>query len=363
MALAQTNALKLVAAFNELKARARHARTLDECMAAEYDKILELRKIYAPKITHARFLRLDYFDAHTRFARHQDIDPRYFLDSPEEHIFVSHRWDQSSHPDPSGRKFALIKERAAAMTPPDLRAQTGVWFDYACVPQRDANGQRSEADEHLFRENLRIMHLLAMLGKTLVLFDRSYLQRSWCCWEWLLSTSISACLWEPDAVYPFGNSMRFRHLAVLILFLSMNDTDRAAFMAGDDRIALAFLNTLVLRTIEDTDATYAEDKNFLFRNLSKHFSRHLQFTGLRTLLASAMHQFEIMQARNPNFGEIAFTQFMILSDDVGLDWTREAMIDMDTIVVGGLEPFAESVFHDREISVTPGAQSRAWPEF
>lgn len=55
------------------------------------------------------FLSLSYFDEHSLFLRHHEIDRKFFISQPEIVIFISHEWEITEHPDPIAYQFRLTK--------------------------------------------------------------------------------------------------------------------------------------------------------------------------------------------------------------------------------------------------------------
>src|SRR5262249_14760580 len=153
------------------------------------------------------------------------------------------------HPDPNGAQFALLS-RYLGNLKKEVLDTWGFWYDYSCIPQRDASGQRSVAEENQFQAALKIMHRLPMLSANIMMYGAPYFNRAWCFMEWICATRISP-LPATDMVVPLFNHIKFRHLALLVLFLMKDDDFRSGFTNGDDAIeqkAIAHLNSIIRKS-------------------------------------------------------------------------------------------------------------------
>ena len=88
-------------------------------------------------------------------------------------IVVSHAWLQPDDPDPMGEKFERIATVLRIFLD-DVRAEhegarIGVFFDFWSLHQKDASGERSEAEEALFGLSLDTMHIWYTSQNTIVL--------------------------------------------------------------------------------------------------------------------------------------------------------------------------------------------------
>jgi hypothetical protein len=53
------------------------------------------------------------------------------LDAFDRHVFLSHRWLHSNHPDPDGDLWRWVRNFCFLLQTPE---STGIWFDYCCLP-------------------------------------------------------------------------------------------------------------------------------------------------------------------------------------------------------------------------------------
>jgi hypothetical protein len=148
-------------------------------MYLEKLKLAELRSVYRPKLSATKFLNAEYFSDYSSFARYQDIPEKYFIKGCETYFFISHRWESPINPDPTGRQFRRFKSYFDKLPQP-AREPFGFWYDFSCIPQKDSNGLRTKEEELEFAGALKILHLLATLSHTVILFTGDYLDRSWC---------------------------------------------------------------------------------------------------------------------------------------------------------------------------------------
>ena len=114
---------------------------------------------------------------------------------------------------------------------------------------------------------------------------------------------------------PFGNAMKFRHLALMVLFLKLPEEEKKSLLAGNDFAVMGFLDALFQSMITTTSATYVEDWDFLRRNISAHAYRHMRYIGLRTELLIATLLFQKNRDLTPGFGEQMLREFLYLSGD------------------------------------------------
>lgn len=342
-------AARLLLAFKEQLAHMSFKRGLDECLANQRHKTQELRQMYQEHIKDVVFLKASYFADFTRFERHQDIPAGYFMHGCQEWCFISHRWDSAAHPDPSGRQFAACQAYCQKLTPAH-RDTLGFWYDFSCAPQRNADGTWEGGDEITFAGILKKMHLLTSLSSTLVLFQEGYLDRSWCCVEWLFSAAVTAIPLEHSHYYPFGNALKFRQLSLVVWLLTAHDEMKLEFFKGDDNYAMPFLNSLLMRTMRSTEATFGDDKHFLQIILHRHWWYHVRYLGLRSEL---MIGFLRLQQYDDHVLETWFQHFLIISGDPALEWTKVAMVDLDLQLLVDGDEFDDLSFHKLNIQVKP----------
>lgn len=344
---AETNAKRIAELFAAERPKMRFARSLADCLEMEQKKTLELRSAYPDVFYKIPFLSGRFFQDYDHFEQHQRIPEKYFVRDPEDYYFISHRWDTPMAPDPTNRQFKTLKEFYLRLKP-SVQKTYGFWYDFSCVPQRNAAGDRSPADEARFQELLQGMHLLPVFSSNVNLFSDSYLSRSWCCVEWAAATKISPLPMGEDAVIPFRNDIKFRQIAVLVWFLMANVESRTKFMSGDDSAATPYLNTLLRSLIVPTEATYASDKTFLHLTLQRHFWYHVRLVGLRTQVMIACLSLDRFQ---PTDWERMFLEFLAISGDPDLQWLKRPTFDLDTEVLNLGDPLNALRFHKGQIQV------------
>ena len=339
----------LFSKYAEQKAHVSFKRDLVAFLDFESAKLAELRSLYKPQLQSTKFLNAAYFADHPHFARHQDIPAKYFVSGCDTYYFISHRWQTPSDPDPEGRQCNRFKAYFEKL-PWATRVASGFFYDFSCIPQKDQHGVRTAKEELVFAGALKVLHILATLSHTVILFADGILDRSWCCAEWIFASSISPLLIDQDQIFPFGNAIKFRHLALLILFLSHENDMKERFMSGEDRYAVAFINSLLMRIMESTEATWGDDKLFLNLVLHRHFWYHVRALGLRNQLATA---FLLLNQYDEAFIRSIFKQFLFLTADPGLSWTKDALIEIDTMLLDNPDPFQDVHFHNDRIQVVP----------
>jgi hypothetical protein len=279
-----SNARDLTARYLEERKRAHLKRTLEECLRNEKEKIEQLYLGYLPHLdmSNVKFLRGEYFRDNDRFIRFQDVPEKYFTNASRDYYFISHRWLSLEHPDPNGAQFALLTGYLRRLKEEVLQ-RWSFWYDYSCIPQRDASGQRSAGEEKQFQAALKVMHLLPMLSANITIFDTTYLNRAWCFMEWACATRISPVLAE-EVVVPLFNHIKFRHLALLVLFLMKDDDFRKGFLTADDVVeqqAIAHLNSLILKSLASCISTIRGDKSLIGIDDVRAFLEPCASTGVQ----------------------------------------------------------------------------------
>jgi hypothetical protein len=90
-------------------------------------------------------------------------------------LFVSHRWELPSQPDPDGVQLEAIK--AYLEENPDIE---WIWFDYSTMPQRiDGINDRTPMEKAEFQLMLAAIADLFLTARVLILPDGSYASRFW----------------------------------------------------------------------------------------------------------------------------------------------------------------------------------------
>ena len=140
------------------------------------------------------FIRADWLLAANlqQLPRMQDLPVEAFL-SPAEMdygYFISHRWLHPKHPDVTGRQLAVALASVWCESDPQTkgqdnepRKQTGVWYDYLCMPQHP----RTESENVRFKALLEQHSCLTMITVPILVVDRDvdYASRAWCVAELL----------------------------------------------------------------------------------------------------------------------------------------------------------------------------------
>jgi hypothetical protein len=112
-------------------------------------------------------------------------------------LVLSHAWMSASHPDPTGITLAALLAHLRTL---DGGAGGGVFIDFMSLPQKDAEGKRTDDEQATMGRGLKVMgSLYASLTGTCVLRQRTvppapaalaavwndtaYLNRGWCSFE------------------------------------------------------------------------------------------------------------------------------------------------------------------------------------
>ena len=166
-------------------------------------------------------------------------------------MVVSHRWEDSTYPDPSGSQFTnLMSEEFSYM-----------FYDYTCLPQRP----RSKGDQEIFDRELHNMDDYYKYLNTFYLFEEDYFDRGWCVFEYVCKhSSIFGLMKIQLGSYPMGwniiltaNRNKYWPLMMImipiivcstpvhiykyisgVIFRKRIDYDQVLFTNGDDKIIL-----------------------------------------------------------------------------------------------------------------------------
>jgi hypothetical protein len=92
-------------------------------------------------------------------------------------LFISHRWQSTTHPDPNGDTLSRLQELGDAF----------LIFDYSSFPQEPLNSEYAANLKLILEQMNKLMH------NVVVLYHAEYLQRGWCVYEYL-SASLSGRL-------------------------------------------------------------------------------------------------------------------------------------------------------------------------
>jgi hypothetical protein len=143
-----------------------------------------------------KFIRLSTLRRHPRLPRFQDVQRELvdyreieafalqgalslwggddvFSDSPC--VFVSHRWQSPTHPDPDGAQTATILDRLNQVDEPEVY----LWIDYCCLPQRGGRPP-SRTDAEQLQIGLRRLPEIVKSCDLMILHSPDYLSRAWC---------------------------------------------------------------------------------------------------------------------------------------------------------------------------------------
>ena len=209
------------------------------------------------------------------------------------------------------------------------------------------------AEEEKFRYTLQVMHLLPMLSSYIMIFDSAYCSRAWCMMEWMCATKISPRPTEGGPV-PLLNFIKFRHMALLVLYLIKDQDFKHDFARGDDEAVIKHLNALTSRTLTNCHSTIGADKPLLIALMYEHYWNHLRFLGFRTQLMIA---FGILDRLEPEGQHSLFAQFLVITEDPDLKWTTEAAFVLESLINGIGNP-TDLVFHRAAISTKSNSESK-----
>lgn len=157
--------------------------------------------------------------------------------------FVSHRWEDTSEPDPSNYQYTTLRGV--------LDKEAFYWYDYSCVPQRvDAPSDLPDLD-----------HILANLNEVvrcskIVIIRRmhdDYFARGWCFYEWFTSQytgKFDRSFISTDPQYAAVHSSQIvdaKRMADQLLCEDLASLDKFAFTVDVDRETVS---TLTVAAIE-----------------------------------------------------------------------------------------------------------------
>ncbi len=340
------NSGKLLKLYLEQKPYITLKRGLGEIVKFEIQSLKELKLLYQDELNDIKFLHPKYFTDFSRFHRFQDIPERYFIKGCSNFYFISHRWETLHDPDPTKRQFIIFKKFNETILSRNPENQ-GFWYDYSCMPQKDLDNKFTENEEKEFLKILKVMHLLAAFSCTACIYCKDYMFRSWCCAELIIATRIAPLITEKDQIFPFSNAIRFRHLAFVILFLSVDNELKTRMLQMDDMVAMGFLNSLLFQIVQGTKSTVDGDKDLLFHMLHRHFWYHVRALGFRNQL---MQGFSTLEQFDSEYIEDLFKQFLIYSNDESLEWTKKVLAVIETMVIQNNDDFKEFKFQKHEIT-------------
>lgn len=173
-----------------------------------------------------------------KIKRLQDMDPSIYKWNckPDIILFISHRWNSTNEPDPSGEQLETIKKFihnidkiAAASIQPTLQDRVnivptlkihgyiqaaslidkisttnvspistiGIWHDFMCLPQKNTDGDddRTDEEKNVFTNSLRTMPSLIVSCDAIISIRKEeddYSKRGWCISEICLNSNMCA---------------------------------------------------------------------------------------------------------------------------------------------------------------------------
>ncbi len=127
-------------------------------------------------------------------------------------VFVSHRWQTPTHPDPGGTKAKVIIERLESAS--KYAEEIYLWIDFCCMPQRTDKYEWSSDDVKNFYNGLMSLSNIVKSCDLMILYSEDYPNRVWCYTEifvWLckLVDIDSTCYDEKSKLF---RSIQTQHL-------------------------------------------------------------------------------------------------------------------------------------------------------
>ena len=172
-------------------------------------------------------------------------------------LFISHRWADEAHPDPSGEQLRRLRTLEDCF----------VVYDYTSFPQLP----RSQREEVEFRRILGAMDEL--IANVVVLEADDYLTRGWCLYEYVVSSlrGTTVCDELHDARFETLRDWAATPAPVSLSFRDSFESRQQNFI--DERI-LASVNE-VLPLYRDAAFQYEDDREIVTRLLVEHLERTL----------------------------------------------------------------------------------------
>lgn len=142
-----------------------------------------------PDAAYTTFIKLGYFrNCRKPVQRFQEIPAEYKLSrSTPVKLFVSHKWEDRIHPDSSMRTL----QRLLSLTQ-NADDDTGVWWDYCSLPQRNSSGEEDRSVElkEFFKFQLSMIPVVILDSQCMFLWSDEGLNSGWCCIELLVAQAL-----------------------------------------------------------------------------------------------------------------------------------------------------------------------------
>ena len=172
-------------------------------------------------------------------------------------LFISHRWESETHPDPTGsqlRKLRALKD-------------CFIVYDYSSFPQRP----RSDQEEADFKQILGSMDEL--IRRVVVLEAPDYLARGWCLYEYIVSSlrQTTVCDEMQDGRFVTLRDWASTDPPIALSFRASFESQQQNYI--NDRI-LAAMND-VLPLYEEAAFQFEDDRAVVTELLIEHLVRTL----------------------------------------------------------------------------------------
>jgi len=173
-------------------------------------------------------------------------------------LFISHRWESASHPDPAGsqlRKLRALKD-------------CFIVYDYSSFPQQP----RSDQEETDFRTILGSMDEL--IRSVVILEAPDYLNRGWCLYEYIVSSlrRTTVCDEVQDGRFVTLRDWASTDPPIALSFRDSFESQQQNYI--NERILHAVLED-VLPLYEEAEFQYEDDRAIVTELLMKHLVRTL----------------------------------------------------------------------------------------
>lgn len=193
------------------------------------------------------------------------ISPAVGVDDHLSFVFVSHRWLSPDHPDPNRTQLQALKEMMQ-------EGNKYIWYDFSCMPQKKP---RSEANQEIFGNQLKELHLLTTCLFSFVILTEDYYQRSWCMFEW---ATMSRCAYPPNSKFsltvPFSNSTKIFPMIIFLHTVANNNIREVNSMTNRRNVwnyGMSAMHSAVINTI----MTAQNDRRTVLGNLYNSWSQFL----------------------------------------------------------------------------------------
>jgi hypothetical protein len=173
-------------------------------------------------------------------------------------LFISHRWENEAHPDPSGSQLQKLRALKDCF----------IVYDYSSFPQHP----RSDQEEADFRTILGSMDEL--IRQVVILDAPDYLERGWCLYEYIVSSlhRTTVCDEVQDARFVTLRDWASTDPPVALSFRDSFESQQQNYL--NERILGAVLND-VLPLYGEADFQYEADRAIVTELLLQHLVRTL----------------------------------------------------------------------------------------